>query len=57
MELLADPLHARQSIGAISHQVGFTNQAHFTRLFRSEFGASPGEFRRAQHASTSSSEP
>lgn len=44
-DMLADPLRANQSIGAICHQVGFTNQAHFTRLFRREFGASPGEFR------------
>lgn len=44
-EMLADPLRSNQSIGGICHQVGFTSQAHFTRLFRREFGASPGEFR------------
>lgn len=45
MRMLTDPLRARQTIGAISRQVGFTNQAHFTRLFTRQFGASPGDFR------------
>jgi AraC-like DNA-binding protein len=44
-QLLADPLRAHETIGSISRQAGFVNQAHFTRSFTREFGVAPREFR------------
>ncbi|WP_188316528.1 helix-turn-helix transcriptional regulator [Solihabitans fulvus] len=45
--LLGDPRRAGDTIGRIGREVGFVNQAHFTRAFTREFGVSPGEFRAA----------
>ena len=33
---------------SIAARWGFTNAAHFTRVFKAAYGSSPGEFRR-QH--------
>jgi AraC-like DNA-binding protein len=41
--LLAEP---RQTIGDVSHQLGFSAQSHFTRFFVQHLGLSPTEFRR-----------
>jgi AraC-like DNA-binding protein len=38
-------LHQSVSISDISHQLGFTEPAHFTRFFRNHSGVSPREFR------------
>ena len=33
------------SLGRIAHQTGFSDQAHFTRSFKRQFGCTPSEFR------------
>jgi AraC-like DNA-binding protein len=38
-------LHTTDSIGAIAHQVGFKDQAYFSRVFHKVTGISPQEFR------------
>lgn len=43
---LVDPLFVGQSIHTIAASWQFTSQAHFTRLFRSTYGLTPGEYRR-----------
>lgn len=43
---LADPNHARESVGIIAHRWGFRDQAHFTRAFGAAFGLTPTEVRR-----------
>lgn len=42
---LADPGKRLQPIKEIATRWGFTDQAHFSRLFRERFGCSPREFR------------
>lgn len=37
----------RDSIAAIGLKSGFFDQAHFSRLFRKRYGATPGQFRRS----------
>ncbi|MBN6040995.1 helix-turn-helix domain-containing protein [Amycolatopsis sp. 195334CR] len=44
---LADPRCAHLPIAAIGRRWGFTDAAHFSRLFRGTFGRSPREYRRA----------
>lgn len=43
---LADPACAHIPIGTLAYDCGFSNQAHFSRRFRAQFGRSPSEFRR-----------
>ena len=43
---LADPLQAHRMIGEIAFSWGFSDQSHFTRRFREEFGMTPGDCRR-----------
>jgi AraC-like DNA-binding protein len=43
---LGDPLLARRSIAAIAARWCFPEQAHFTRVYRAEFGATPSDSRR-----------
>ena len=43
-ELLRGPL----PLSIIAHELGYADQAHFTRQFRDAEGMAPGEFRRAQ---------
>jgi YesN/AraC family two-component response regulator len=38
-------LNTTQSVGSIAHQVGFKDQAYFSRVFHKIAGASPQEFR------------
>jgi AraC-like DNA-binding protein len=45
---LADPLCRHVSIAHIGHRWGFPDAAHFSRLFRSVYGASPREFRKSK---------
>ncbi|MGH3587479.1 MAG: helix-turn-helix domain-containing protein, partial [Pseudonocardia sp.] len=42
---LADPALAEHRIADIACRWGFASQAHFTRLFRARFGATPSELR------------
>jgi AraC-like DNA-binding protein len=44
-EELADPRLGHLTIADVAHRWGFTSQAHFTRVFRSRFGRTPGEAR------------
>ncbi len=43
---LADAACAHIPIGTLAYDCGFSNQAHFSRRFRAQFGRSPSEFRR-----------
>ena len=36
-----------QAIAELAHELGFTDQAHFTRAFRRRFGLPPGRFRKS----------
>lgn len=42
---LTDPLYAERSIAAIAASFGFTDAAHFSRVFKGAFGDSPSEVR------------
>jgi len=44
---LADPVNIGQSVGAVAARWGLPDPAHFSRLFRQAYGASPAEYRRA----------
>jgi acetamidase/formamidase/AraC-like DNA-binding protein len=44
---LIDPKYADQSIATVSYRWGFTDQAHFSRMFSATYGTSPREFRKA----------
>jgi AraC-like DNA-binding protein len=46
-EALADPRSARLTISAIGSQWGMWDAAHFSRSFKSAYGVSPRDFRRA----------
>ncbi|GGK27720.1 AraC family transcriptional regulator [Streptomyces camponoticapitis] len=46
---LADPGLSRRTIHAIAARWGFTDHAHFSRLFRATYGASPSEYRASHH--------
>ena len=43
---LGDPLMGQRSIAAIAARWCFTDQAHFTRAYRAEFGVTPSASRR-----------
>jgi AraC-like DNA-binding protein len=43
---LRDPLQADRAVGAIATRWGFTDAAHFSRVFRSAFGVPPSTYRR-----------
>ncbi|MFI5436459.1 helix-turn-helix domain-containing protein [Rhodococcus baikonurensis] len=43
---LVDPLMARRPVGEIAAMHGVINEAHFSRIFREKYGASPSEYRR-----------
>lgn len=45
---LASSLHADLSISEICFRWGFNGSAHFSRVFRKEYGMSPREYRRLQ---------
>ncbi|SFV08193.1 AraC-type DNA-binding protein [Methylobacterium sp. 174MFSha1.1] len=42
---LADPISAHMMLQEIAYRCGFSDQAHFSRRFRSQFGMSPSEYR------------
>lgn len=47
---LADPRCAGIPIANVGHRWGFTDPAHFSRLFRSAYGKSPREYRKSSVA-------
>jgi AraC-like DNA-binding protein len=47
---LLDPSLAGRSVAGIAARWGFTNAAHFSRLFRDAYGLPPGEYRQANTA-------
>jgi AraC family transcriptional regulator, positive regulator of tynA and feaB len=42
---LSDPISAHMMLHDIASRCGFSDQAHFSRRFRSQFGMSPSEYR------------
>lgn len=48
LQALSDPRRADLRIGDIAYEVGFADEAHFSRLFRQAFGQSPREMRAAK---------
>lgn len=44
---MSHPRHANTSISAIAFDWGFNSSAHFSRVFRAEFGVSPREYKYA----------
>ncbi|MFD5006665.1 helix-turn-helix transcriptional regulator [Streptomyces mutabilis] len=46
---LADPALLDLPVQAIAARCGFTASAHFSRTFRSAYGVSPSEYRKAEH--------
>lgn len=42
---LRDPVHAERSISAIAARWGFSDAAHFSRIFRATFDSTPSEYR------------
>ncbi|WP_144097495.1 helix-turn-helix domain-containing protein [Croceicoccus sediminis] len=44
-DLLSSPESSRQSISTIAYICGFSDAAHFSRVFKSQFGLSPKEWR------------
>lgn len=43
---LLDPLHREVPVSAIGARWGLADPAHFSRLFRAEYGRSPTQYRR-----------
>jgi AraC-like DNA-binding protein len=46
--MLADPRHARLTIGAIATACGFGDVSYFNRVFRRSFGATPSDIRESR---------
>ena len=44
-------LRSGQAVAEVAYEVGFSNRAHFRRLFRREFGVNPSQLRE-HHQST-----
>jgi transcriptional regulator GlxA family with amidase domain len=42
---LRDPLQANRSVAAVAARWCFVDAAHFSRVFRAEYGYSPSEIR------------
>jgi AraC-like DNA-binding protein len=42
---LSDPAHAARHVSDIAFAWGFNDLAHFSRIFKQRFGASPREWR------------
>lgn len=47
---LIDPIHADRSVSMIAARWGFTDAAHFSRVFRAAFGQSPSELKAGRRA-------
>ncbi|MBN8749974.1 Transcriptional activator NphR [Xylophilus ampelinus] len=48
-EALESPAHRHSAVADIAHAWGFSDPAHFARVFRSRYGASPSAWREARH--------
>ncbi|MEM8934832.1 MAG: helix-turn-helix domain-containing protein [Pseudomonadota bacterium] len=46
---LSSPIHSQLSISDICFRWGFNGTAHFSRIFRKEYGETPSEFRRSMN--------
>ncbi|GAB3185354.1 helix-turn-helix domain-containing protein [Nesterenkonia halophila] len=51
---LTDPLHRDAAVSSIAARWGLPNAAHFSRLFKSEFGVTPTTYRRRHLPETAS---
>lgn len=51
---LSNPARSHRRIYEIAFELGFSSEAHFSRLFRSTFGQSPSDVRARAHAALSS---
>ena len=49
---LASPIHSQLSISDICFRWGFNGTAHFSRIFRKEYGETPSEFRQSVNIET-----
>jgi AraC family transcriptional activator of tynA and feaB len=49
---LSSALHLDRSITFIAYQNGFNSLAHFSKVFRDEYGVSPGDYRRGLRENT-----
>jgi len=55
---LGNPAHDHRRIYEIAYALGFSSEAHFSRVFRATFGFSPSDVRaRAQAARVDASRP
>jgi len=45
-ETLGNPAHRDRSVAEIAYQWGFSDPAHFSRIYKRQFGRTPGEQRR-----------
>ncbi|WP_377297813.1 helix-turn-helix domain-containing protein [Rhizobium sp. SGZ-381] len=52
MIALTDPAEQHRRIGEIAYALGFSDEAHFSRLFRATYGRSPRAIRQAARAGT-----
>ena len=43
-------IETNMQVGAIAHQVGYTNTAYFIKIFRRKYGITPSEFRRRRNS-------
>ncbi|MNF11889.1 Transcriptional activator NphR [compost metagenome] len=42
-------LETGEPVASVAVQAGYADLRHFNRLFKAEFGQTPGEFRKARH--------
>lgn len=52
-QLLRDPAHRQLSVTSIASRVGFQDASHFSRAFKSRFGATPKAWREGEGAPSS----
>ena len=49
LELARERIHEGRSLVEVADEVGFADQAHFTRVFKSAFGLTPARYRALRH--------
>ncbi|MNP76494.1 Transcriptional activator NphR [compost metagenome] len=42
-------LETGEPVASVAVQAGYADLRHFNRLFKAQFGQTPGEFRKARH--------
>ena len=50
-KILEDPTQAHRTLTEIAFAWGFSDQSHFSRAFRTEFGVTPRKYRKGERAS------